>query len=417
MGVIDKLDLTIPRNKKLLTDAVSDWDVFLTRWNVISKNDIEKYEWNYPIYSSSIHNNWLFGYYGKYMFDEELISWSVDWWGNLFYRPKHKYSITNVSGILRIKKNYNYQYLHYLLSWQHSFTQFDYMGKAHPSVIDKMYYVFDVSLTEQKKIAMILSTLDDAIAITQALIDKHEAIKEWMMHDLFSRGIDPQTWELRPHPDQAPHLYKESELWLIPKEWEVEKMEKILKSPLRDFGSFAMTNLIDFVDDWIPFIKSEIVFNDEIRFDNISFITEKVHKLLYKSWVYPKNILLTKIGAIGRVAYYDGRYWIVNSNAATVKIDLDSDKVEIEFYTIYLQSRQIKRYFELNVISTPPRVNLADIKNMPIPYLSNIEQQQIANNLRLINKKIQKIKNKKQKLLLQKQGLMHDLLSGKVRVE
>ena len=43
------------------------------------------------------------------MFDEELISWSVDGGGNFFYRSKHKYSLTNVSGYIRVlDKNINF---------------------------------------------------------------------------------------------------------------------------------------------------------------------------------------------------------------------------------------------------------------------------------------------------------------------
>jgi len=36
------------------------------------------------------------------MFDEALVTWSVDGGGKFFYRPKSKYSITNVSGFLRV---------------------------------------------------------------------------------------------------------------------------------------------------------------------------------------------------------------------------------------------------------------------------------------------------------------------------
>ena len=45
-----------------------------------------------------------------------------------------------------------------------------------------------------------------------------------MMHDLFTRGIDPKTNKLRPKYEYAPELYKETELGFIPKEWKVKKM-------------------------------------------------------------------------------------------------------------------------------------------------------------------------------------------------
>ena len=51
-----------------------------------------------------------------------------------------------------------------------------------------------------------------------------------MMHDLFTRGIELNTGKLRPSYQDAPELYKESDLGMIPKDWEISYLE-------------AMTNL------------------------------------------------------------------------------------------------------------------------------------------------------------------------------
>ena len=71
---------------------------------------------------------------------------------------------------------------------------------------------------EQRLIAEILSTMDEAIEQTEALIAKYQQIKAGLMHDLFTRGITPDG-HLRPTRAQAPHLYRESPLGWIPKEW------------------------------------------------------------------------------------------------------------------------------------------------------------------------------------------------------
>ena len=69
--------------------------------------------------------------------------------------------------------------------------------------------------------------MDNLIEKTEALIAKYQAIKQGMMHDLFTRGVD-EHGHLRPTHDEAPELYKQSELGWIPKEWEV--------SPLGEHG-------------------------------------------------------------------------------------------------------------------------------------------------------------------------------------
>jgi type I restriction enzyme S subunit len=79
-----------------------------------------------------------------------------------------------------------------------------------------------------KKIAKILSTCDEVIEKTEAAIAKYKAIKQGMMHDLFTRGIDTATGKIRPSYQEASELYKESALGMIPKEWEVKRLEDVV---------------------------------------------------------------------------------------------------------------------------------------------------------------------------------------------
>lgn len=72
---------------------------------------------------------------------------------------------------------------------------------------------------EQRRIAEILSTVDEAIEQTEALIAKYQQIKAGLMHDLFTRGVTADG-RLRPTRAQAPHHYKKSAIGWIPKEWE-----------------------------------------------------------------------------------------------------------------------------------------------------------------------------------------------------
>ena len=148
----------------LLEDLESMGWVELGRGNVISKKDIEKKQGLYPIYSSSVKNLGLMGFYDEFMFDEELISWSIDGGGNFFYRPKHKFSVTNVSGYMRLDgTKLSYRFMANQLELLHSKLEFDYQSKAHPSVIRKLYKIYLPELQEQQKIAAVLTTADQEI--------------------------------------------------------------------------------------------------------------------------------------------------------------------------------------------------------------------------------------------------------------
>ncbi len=131
---------------------------------------------NFPVYSSAKDNDGKFGEYGKFMFDEELITWSVDGGGRLFHRPKHKFSVTNVGGVLRIRDRrvLDYRYLYYVLTLRHSEIRFDWVKKAHPSIIKRLYQEIPIpSLSEQKRTVRILDEAFEGIAVAKANAEKN----------------------------------------------------------------------------------------------------------------------------------------------------------------------------------------------------------------------------------------------------
>ena len=89
----------------------------LGRGKVISKKNLNDNPGDYPVYSSAKTGNGIFGTWSNYDFDEEMITWSVDGGGDLFYRHKHKFSITNVGGFVKVldKNIINTKYLYYAL--------------------------------------------------------------------------------------------------------------------------------------------------------------------------------------------------------------------------------------------------------------------------------------------------------------
>lgn len=159
----------------------------LGRGKVISKKDMKQHPGHYPIYSSSVKNSGLMGRYGDYMFDEELISWSVDGGGNFFYRPKHKFSVTNVSGYMRLSPSkLNYKFMASQLALHHTRLEFDYQSKAHPSVIRKLYKISVPDIFEQRKIASVLMDADDKIENLKRKIEKLTQEKKALMQQLLT---------------------------------------------------------------------------------------------------------------------------------------------------------------------------------------------------------------------------------------
>ena len=113
-------------------------------------------------------------------------------------------------------------------------------GSAQPQLtvkeIEKFFICFPKEKKEQEKIAKILSTLDNAIESTNRIIEKEKNIKTALMQELLTNGIDKNGQIRTPQT----HTYKQSELGLIPDEWEVDKINEVTKL-MTDFvanGSF-----------------------------------------------------------------------------------------------------------------------------------------------------------------------------------
>lgn len=126
------------------------------------------------------------GYNNSYMFDKELITWSVDGGGNFFYRPKHKFNVTNVCGIMEITDNsYNYRFLSEILLAQHSRLIFDYQTKAHPSVIEKLYKIPNVDIKIQEKIAYIFELYYTKLQKEKDILSLYKKQKAYLLQNMF----------------------------------------------------------------------------------------------------------------------------------------------------------------------------------------------------------------------------------------
>ena len=160
------------------------------RGNVISKETIESNPGCYPVFSSSATGDGIIGHYAEYMFDDERISWSIDGGGKFFYHPISRYSVTNVSGWIKVHKQdeISTRFLYLALDAEWQTKHFDYQTKAHPSVIKNEYTVIYPAIDKQHEITTTIASCENHIAALQALITKYEAIKKATVNLLLEPG-------------------------------------------------------------------------------------------------------------------------------------------------------------------------------------------------------------------------------------
>ena len=179
---------TDPWEQRKLGELEKDATLYMGRGRVISAKDMSNTPGTFPVYSSSALDDGRMGAYGKYMFNQELITWSIDGGGAVFYRRKHRFSVTNVSGYIAVNpEKISCKFLAYAMSLAHSRIKFDYTVKAHPSVIRSLYTMgIPISLQEQQVIGSFFSRLDELITLHQRKLELLQNIKKSLLDKMFA---------------------------------------------------------------------------------------------------------------------------------------------------------------------------------------------------------------------------------------
>lgn len=167
---------------KTLGEVENQGILTLGRGKVISKDELRNCPGDYPVYSSSANGDGEIGRYGKYMFDDERITWSIDGGGKLFYRNAARYSVTNVGGWIKVNSTaLNTKFLYYTLINQWTKMKFDYTKKAHPSVIRDIYNIYLPPLAVQQEIVRILDNFTELTAELTARRKQYEHYRDALL--------------------------------------------------------------------------------------------------------------------------------------------------------------------------------------------------------------------------------------------
>lgn len=264
-------------------------------------------------------------------------------------------------------------------------------------------------LSQQRKIARILTTVDNLIEKTEALIAKYQAIKQGMMHDLFTRGVD-EHGHLRPPYEEAPELYKQSELGWIPKEWETKR----LNDAIRIIDCKHYTPM--FRQEGVAFIRPRNVKVDGLDFSDVEYVSAEDYRLLTDKHVPHKgDIVFSRNASFGVPCYIDhDRSFAIGQD--TVVMTETKANTKYIFYALLSAptEMQVRR---ASTGSTFGRINLAFIRDLRIPLPPRGETSQIAKILDNLVARSKIEASSAEKLSIIKLGLMQDLLTGKVRVQ
>lgn len=294
----------------------------------------------------------------------------------------------------------------------HQFIENQKSGSTLAGLGEAKFVKFDFPVpdfSEQELVSAILDTLDTTIRETEAIIAKLKAVKQGLLHDLLTRGLD-DNGELRPPQSEAPHLYKQSPLGWIPKEWPIKKLEDLADVNRGKF-THRPRNDPKFLGGSYPFIQTGDVAAAQGEY--ISTFSQTLSELgVCVSQEFPAGTIAITIAAnIADTAILAVPMYFPDSVVGAIV----HDDQNVRF--VELSIRRAKKLLDARAPqSAQKNINLQDLRPLLVATPHRAEQDAIAARYDTLQAQLESEQQTMGKLVKAKSGLMDDLLTGRVRV-
>jgi type I restriction enzyme, S subunit len=282
------------------------------------------------------------------------------------------------------------------------------------------YPVLLPSPPEQRQIAAVLDTVDDAIRKTEQIIAKLKQIKQGLLHDLLTRGID-DNGELR-DPERHPEQFKDSPLGRIPREWRCAAVGALIGDgtliAVQDGNhGEAHPTRDDFVTDGVPFVMANNLCDGRVDVPNCYKITHRQYASLRVGFAAPGDVLLSHKGTMGQTALVDESLLEVMLTPQVTYYRPNSTRLHGPYLLGWFNGTKFQTQLSaLSVQSTRAFLGITGQRQLLISIPQPSEQFQVAARLSALNEWFVAERSSLSKLTVLKQGLMEDLLTGRVRV-
>ena len=295
------------------------------------------------------------------------------------------------------------EYLHYALGTSNAKRQFQMYANGitrfglRAGDIERISILLP-ALPEQRTIAAILSSVDDAIEKTQAVIDQVQVVKRGLMQELLTRGLP--GWHTR---------FKQTEIGEIPEEWEVVELVSVATV---ERGKFAHRPRSEprFYGGQYPFIQTGDVAACDGFIDTYSQTLNEDGLAISK--LFPSETIAITIAAnIGStgIATFD-----VAFPDSLIGIQA-GPRIDTRFLELILRTRK-RDLDRLAPESAQKNINLNTLKPLKIPLPDITEQTQIAESVWSIIMRQKNAHLYRDRLTRLKSALMSVLLTGELRV-
>ncbi len=263
-------------------------------------------------------------------------------------------------------------------------------GGAQPSLNRNFIYPIKVAVPdgeEQRAIAGAMSDVDALIGALDKLIAKKRAIKLTTMQYAFSEAHGRQGWTLR-------------------------SIRRISQIPVTD-GPHTTPQ---FVNQGVPFLSVNNLVDNKISLIGLRHISPRDHAEFSKKCKPQKgDLLLGKAASVGQVAIVELEIEF-NIWSPIALIRLNSENVPKYVYYA-LQTNEVQKQLALLTNSSSQgNIGMRDIERILVPLAPKDDQVKIAALLSAMDLEISALERRRDKTNAIKQGMMQQLLTGRIRL-
>jgi type I restriction enzyme S subunit len=235
-------------------------------------------------------------------------------------------------------------------------------------------------LPEQKKIALILSTVQRAIEAQERIIQTTTELKKALMHKLFTEGLrnEPQ---------------KQTEIGPIPESWEVVRLGEL-----------------------VNFVTGKLNSNAAVEGGKYPFFTCSKETFWINDYAFDTEAILlsgNNAQAIYSVKHYKGKF---NAYQRTYVITIkDTSRISYRFLAQML-SRSLERLRTISIGSSTKYLTLGLLTNLPVAIPPHSDGLIIGKSLNTADEKVKEHEAKQKTLQDLIRTLLHELMTAKTRV-
>jgi type I restriction enzyme, S subunit len=260
-------------------------------------------------------------------------------------------------------------------------------------------------LPEQRKIASILSSVDDTIEKTQAVIDQLEVVKKGLLGELLTRGMPGRHKEFR-----------KTEIGEVPSSWRTCRLDEVaeIRTGLAKNSKKLSSSVVE-----LPYLRVANVQDGYLDLEEIKTIP--VDAALVERYMLRDGDVLFNEGGdadkVGRGTVWRGQLpqCVHQNHVFAVR---PSRAILSDFLSLYGGSARGKSYFldAAKQTTNLASINSSQLKALPVPVPPLDEQREIVEIAESLRTRREAEENSLSAMQHLKTALLESLLSGKVRV-